>query len=231
MTAICITFIPLCGAPWERKYLCFSMKPKTRPIYLSYLPQLSQDRFLVAPYGTAETEWPEVTSPSCCLALPNFHWQQIFSRLAVCTVLIFHLNENSTEQYFFFSRSQQSLSLSEFLRLLRDRRSTTAFTRAHIPDPAPSKTSDLTVTALYCFGMWRFVVCWKLTDIPKEYVASIFRVIGHWRWREAARSTQMSVSFYQSHMTSLLLFVLIQPTSSHLRIGLPNVLSPLACPA
>lgn len=62
--------------------------------------------------------------------------------------------------------------------------------------------------------MWRSVVCWKLTDIPEEYVASIFRVIGHWRWRGAARSTQMSVSIYQSHMTSHLLFILIQPTSS-----------------
>jgi len=125
------------------------MKPKTHLIYLSYLPQLSQDRFLVAPYGTAESEWPEVTSPSCCLALLNFHWQQIFRSMAVCTVLIFHLNENSTEQSFFFSRLQQSLSFSEFPRFWRTRRFTTAFTRAYILDPVSSKTWDLPVTALY----------------------------------------------------------------------------------
>jgi hypothetical protein len=62
------------------------------PMCLFYLSQHSQDRFLVTLYETAESEWPEVTSPSCCLPL-NFHWQQIFKSIAECSALIFHVNE------------------------------------------------------------------------------------------------------------------------------------------
>lgn len=157
------------------------------------------------PHMELQSEWPEVTSPSCCLALLNFHWQQICRSLAVCTVLIFHLNENSTEQSFFFSRRQHSLSFSEFPRLLRDQN---VHCRLHeSPYTGSCLEQDLRFDGdctILSLGLWCCVVCWKFTNIPEEHVVSIFRVIGYCRWREATRSTQMSVSFYLStwHHTS-----------------------------
>jgi hypothetical protein len=56
----------------RNKWLVLSNEMETRLAYLFYPRQFSEDRFLVTPYGTAESEWPEVTSPSCWLVLSTF---------------------------------------------------------------------------------------------------------------------------------------------------------------
>lgn len=173
-TAVCKPSSTLYGAR-ENVTAC-AFQWNQRPTWSTCLTSLDSHKTgFSLPHMELQSEWPEVTSPSCCLALLNFHWQQIFRSLAVCTVLIFHLNENSTEQSFFFCRRQQSLSFSEFPRLLRDQK---VHCRVHeSPYTGSCLEQDLRFDGdctILSFGMWCCVVCWKFTNIPEEHVVSVF---------------------------------------------------------
>lgn len=147
------------------------MKRKTRMIYLPYLPELSQDRFLVAPYGTAESEWPEVTSPSCCLALLNFHWQQIFKKPCGMHCSHFPLEWELTplRSIFFFLQTQTVAQFLRIPRLLRDQK---VQYRVHErPCTGSCLAQDLRSGGDYrilSFGMWRRAVCWNSLTLRRS---------------------------------------------------------------
>ena len=113
----------------------------------------------------------------------------------VCTVLIFHLNENSAGQSFFFSRRQQSHSFWEFLVFWMTWRFITVFTRAPVLDPVLSNIWDFTMTAEMSWDVAPSV-CWRFTDVAEEHAPCIFIVIKTWGWSEIVSSIQMPASLH-----------------------------------